>query len=71
MEKHTSFSDVLEAADALSIDEQQTLVEVLSRRVTEARRAELVKDVAAAGKEFQSGGCRPATPDELIAEISE
>jgi hypothetical protein len=69
MEKHTTFADVLEAADALSIDEQETLVEILRRRVTELRRCELAKDIAAAREEFQSGGCRPAKPDELVGEI--
>jgi hypothetical protein len=34
MEEHTAFAEVLEAADALSIDEQETLVEILRRRVT-------------------------------------
>ncbi len=69
MEKPQSFADVLEAADALSIDEQETLVDILSRRVTEARHAELAQDVAAARREFQGGGCRPADPDDLIGEI--
>ncbi len=58
---------VLEAADVLSIDEQETLVDILSRRVTEACRA--AQDAAAARREFQDGGCRPADPDDLIGEI--
>jgi len=37
--------------------------------VTEARRSELAKDIAAARQEFQSGGCRPAESDELMGEI--
>ena len=69
MEKQTNFADVLEAADGLSIDEQETLVEILSRRVIQLRRSESAKDIAAARKEFQSGGCRAADPDELIGEI--
>ena len=69
MEKHTTFAEVLEAADALSVDEQETLVQILSRRVTELRRSELAKDIAKAREEFQRGGCRPAGPDELISEI--
>jgi hypothetical protein len=71
MEKHTTFAEVLEAADTLTIDEQETLVEILHRRVTELRRAELAKDIAAAREELQSGGCRPAEPDQLMREILE
>ena len=69
MEKHTTFAEVLEAADALSIDEQETLVEILRRRVTESRRSELASDIADARQEFQSGGCRPTEPDQLMGEI--
>lgn len=69
MEKESSFGDVLDAADALSIDEQETLVDILGRRVTELRRFELAKDIAAARQEFHNGGCSAADPDELMGEI--
>ena len=68
-QKHITFAEVLEAADALTIGEQETLIDILRHRVTELRRSELAKDIAAARQEFQSGGCRSAEPDELIGEI--
>ena len=71
MEKHTTFGEVLDAADGLSIDEQETLVDILHRRITQLRRRELVEDVAAARQEFINGGSRPIQPDELIREILE
>ena len=69
MERQTTFADILEAADTLSVDEQETLVEILHRRITQLRRSELAADVAAARQEFANGGCRPVQPDELIGEI--
>jgi hypothetical protein len=61
--------DVLEAAGNLSLEEQETLVEILHRRMIERRRGELVKDIQAAESEFLSGGCRPASPSELMKEV--
>ena len=56
-------------ADRLPLEDQETLVEVLQRRMRDRRRAELANDVQEAQKKFDEGGCRPATPGELIREI--
>jgi hypothetical protein len=40
----------------------------LNHRLANRRRSELAKDIQEAQQEFQSGGCRPATADELINE---
>jgi hypothetical protein len=69
MERQTTFAEVLDAADGLSIDEQETLVEILHRRIAQLRRTELVAEVAAARQEFGSGNAHPVQPDDLIREI--
>ena len=66
----TTFGEVLEATDKLSLEEQETLVDTLHRRTIERRRAELAKDVQDAQQEFQQGRCRAAIPSELMGEIS-
>ena len=43
MEKVASFAEVLEAADELSLDDQESLAEILHRRVIERRRGELAR----------------------------
>ena len=63
------FADVVEAADQLSAEEKQTLLEVLQHRVREARRAVLLKEIDSVQAEFDRGQCRTATPDELMREI--
>ncbi|PYV21811.1 MAG: hypothetical protein DMG24_18515 [Acidobacteria bacterium] len=63
------FSKVLEAADKLTPEEQETLIDILNRRLADRRRSELAKDVQDAQQEFQSGGCEPKSPDQLIKEI--
>ena len=69
MAKALLFGEVLEAIDTLSLEDQETLEEILRRRIIERRRAELVQDVQEAQQEFQAGQCRPVTPEELMQEI--
>lgn len=69
MKKVTSFAEVLEAADKLSLDEQEAMLDILHRRVTENRRKELVKEVQEAQREFQEGHCQPVTPEEITREL--
>jgi len=63
------FSEVVEAADKLTPEEQEVLINILNRRLANRRRSELAKDVQDAQQEFQRGGCEPKTPDQLIKEI--
>lgn len=63
------FDDVVEAADRLTPEEQQTLIEVLTRRLAERGRAEIVCDVADAQREFESGALQPAAPHEIMKDI--
>jgi hypothetical protein len=63
------FHVVVEAADRLTLEEQETLVTVLNRRLADRRRAELARDIREAQKEFQRGALRPSSPDEIMKEI--
>jgi len=64
-----TFGDVIESVETLSLDEQEDLVSILQRRLREHRRAELVRAVKAARKEFGTGRCKPASADEIIRKI--
>ena len=69
MANEIHYREILEAAEGLSVEDQETLVEVLRSRLRERRRAELARDVQAAEKEFAEGRCQPASPAELMKEI--
>lgn len=69
MQTMVSFGEVLEAADKLTLEEQESLIDILHRRMIERRRAELAKDIEEARKEFREGHCQPATPGEIMEEI--
>ncbi len=65
----TTFSEILEAADQLSLDAQEHLVEILLNRLRDRRRAEIVREVQAAQQELAVGNCQPVTPEQLMEEI--
>ncbi len=70
MEAIASFGGILEAADHLSVEEQENLLDILRKRLIARRRAELARNVEEAEEEFEAGGCRVVAPDELMAEIT-
>ena len=64
-----TFADVLDSADELGVEEQESLVEVLQQRLAERRRETLREAVESARREFEEGGCRPATPKQIVKLI--
>ena len=63
-----TFADVVDAADKLSADEQESLLKILRRRIAERNRTRLAADVAEARAEFVSGDARPATVQQIMDE---
>ena len=63
------FGEVLEAADHLSVDEQEELVAILHRRLTQAARQRIAADVQESRQEFAAGRCTAVTPEKLMREI--
>ena len=64
-----SFGQILEAADKLSLEEQEQLIDVLSRRAADRRRSLLSREIRNARKEFKEGLAKSASPDDILSEI--
>ncbi len=62
----TTFAEILEAADQLPPEDQENLIDILQNRLRERRRAEKIRDVQEAQKEFAEGKCQPVTPEQLM-----
>ena len=69
MAQTMAFGEVLEAIDQLSLDEQETLIDILHRRIAEQGRRKLAAEIESARQEFAEGQCQPATADDLMKEI--
>ncbi len=65
------FGDVLEAIDQLSLEDQESLVDIVSRRIADRSRKQLAVDVKDARQEFAAGLCQPMTPEDIMSEILE
>jgi hypothetical protein len=63
------FADVVDAADGLSTDEQESLLEILRCRIAERNRAQLAGNVAEARGEFVSGAVRAVTVQQIMDEV--
>lgn len=64
-----SFAEIVDSADALSAEEQQTLIEILKGRLRERRREELLGDVRDAEEEFAQGKIKAASVEGIMKQI--
>ena len=65
----TTFTEIVDAADRLSPEDQENLIDILQKRLRDRRRAELVNDIREAQQEFAEGKCQVVTPAQLMEEI--
>ena len=63
------FADLVEMIDRLPLDQQQSLVDVVRRRIAEDERRRITASIRSARRDHNRGRCRPTTPDELMREI--
>jgi hypothetical protein len=64
-----TLTEIVEAADQLSPEDQEDLIDILQKRLHARRRAALERDVQEAQKEFAEGKCQRVTPGQLMEEI--
>lgn len=64
-----TFQQALEMIESLSEEERKSLVEIVTRRLTEERREEIAHAVAEARKDYASGDVRRGTADDLLRDL--
>jgi hypothetical protein len=69
MDQQAHFGDILDAVGTLSLDEQQTLVDIVSHRLAEEGRKQVVADVQESRREFAEGRCHPVGVNDIRDEI--
>jgi hypothetical protein len=65
----TTFAEVVERADSLSMDEREELIRILQGRLREARRQKLLQDVEESRKAIKSGATQRASVDEIMRSV--
>ena len=64
-----SFREALEAVETLSIDEQETLVDIVQKRLIERARQRLAVDIEESRLEFAQNRCQVVSVDSLMDEL--
>lgn len=57
-------NDVLEDFDSLTLEEQETVLHIETKRLVEKKRELLIEEVKEAEKEYTSGKLKPKNVDE-------
>ena len=64
-----SFDQLTDMIDQLSLDEQETLLQVLKQRVSMGQRQQIIDDVREAQEELATGRIRIMTPEEIMKDV--
>ena len=64
-----TYGQVIDSIEALPEEQQESLLELVQRRLTERRREALAKSVQEARKELKCGKLRPARPAEIMRKV--
>ncbi len=65
-----TFSDIVEEADKLTLEEQETFIEILQKRVSETKRNKLIKKALESSEEFGKGHKLTSSIDDIMKEIA-
>jgi len=66
----TRFSEIVDAASELSMDEQETLLEVLRHRIAQRNRARIVGEVADSRAQYSQGRAKATSVTELMDQVT-
>lgn len=70
MTQITSFNEILESVEKLSVEDQEALIDLVQRRLVERRRTEIATNIVKAQEEYQTGQVFRGNVDELMAELT-
>lgn len=66
-----SFQELIEAVEAMPLEDQSIFVELINKHIIEKRRAELVAEVQEARRAFESGDVKRGSVRDLIKDLKD
>lgn len=67
--KTSLFQEALTAIEALSLDDQAALIDVLNNRLKLRQRQQVVKEVREVQEEYREGKFKSGSVDDFLAEL--
>ena len=71
MEKISTLQKAIDAVEALEPEEQAMLLDIISKRLSQQRRNDLIIDVEQARDDYQKGNVKRGSVSDLMAELDE
>lgn len=71
MQKTSSFQQAIETVEALPVDDQIALIELLQHRLKHQRRLTLLQQVAEAEQDYATGNIHRGSVADLMAELDD
>ena len=66
-----SFQDLIDAVEAMPLDDQSMLVDLINKRIQEKRRADLVAEVREARDAYARGEFKQCTLEDLMKDMKD
>jgi hypothetical protein len=70
-EKLSTLHQALDLVETLEPEEQAILLNIISKRLAQQRRNELIEDIAQARDDYQKGNIKRGSIADLMAELDE
>lgn len=68
---NSAFQQAIEAVEALSLEDQQALLELLQRRLADQQRQALSQEIAEVRQEYAEGKVRFGSVSDFLAELDD
>lgn len=68
---NNKLNDILEDFDSLTLEEQETVLDIEKKRLIEKKRKLLIEEVREAEKEYKTGKLKPKSVEDIMKEIDE
>ncbi|MFH1050989.1 MAG: hypothetical protein V1779_08715 [bacterium] len=66
----SNFYKILEESSNLSLDEQESFVDILQKRIAEEKRKSLISVVRESQMEYEAGDKKTSSIDDIMKEIT-
>jgi hypothetical protein len=67
--KTSDFQNAIEVVEALPLEDQEILIDILSKRLRHQKRDEFIASIKEAQEEYAKGNFRRGSVDDLLAEL--
>ena len=67
--KTSDFQNAIEVVEALPLEDQEVLIDILAKRIKQQKRDDLLKAIVEVEKDYADGNVRRGSVADLMAEL--